>query len=221
VGFEAVLPVTGASTVYARLCQVTGDNLAFNGMLGFVLGIFFGDHFCTIYYATKENIQTIFRAEYFQRRTIKEYDRDLSKIPAAQKMVKNHSRGVKTNCLFNKIDAYHVTENWSLDIMHIVLEGIIPVEIGCVLYGLCVDKTLLDLGRVNCELNTFWGQLTVSKNDKPPAFNQLLELGMGITPSMKAIQYWSLLKKLTLEVSFASFVMWLISYMHLASRKQM
>jgi hypothetical protein len=49
----------------------------------------------------------------------------------------------------NKIDGFHVTENWSLDIMHIVLEGIISVEIGCVLYGLCVECKLIDIDTVD------------------------------------------------------------------------
>jgi hypothetical protein len=144
VGFEMNLPILGLTTVYASLGQITCDNLALNGMLGFIES-FSSDFFCTICYATQDEVQKFFRSDFFKRRTIADYDTDVSKISHAQKSGKNHYRGVKGDCVLNKIDGYHVTDNWSLDIMHIVLEGIVPVEIGCILYGLCVENKMMSL----------------------------------------------------------------------------
>ena len=87
IGLECELPVTGVSKVHARLCQVTCDNLAFNGMLGFIES-FSTDYFCTMCYATQDEIQKFFRAECFKRRTIVDYNVDVFNIPAAKKMKK-------------------------------------------------------------------------------------------------------------------------------------
>ena len=193
-GIVVHLPNIGMSTIYASLCQVTCDNLALNSMLGFVES-FSCDYFCTLCYATQESIQTTFRAENFQKRTVAEYDNDVSNISAAERQGRSHSRGVKHPCVLNNIDGYHVTENWCLDILHIVLEGIVTVELGCILYALCGDK-VITVETLNAAVVTFWGKLSVNKCDKPPAINRVLDLGMGISPSMKAVQCWALLKYL-------------------------
>ena len=36
IGFSGVFPILGHCTVYASLCQVACDNLALNGLLGFI-----------------------------------------------------------------------------------------------------------------------------------------------------------------------------------------
>jgi hypothetical protein len=45
--------------------------------------------------------------------------------------------GIKKECMLNKRPGFHVTTNYSLDIMHILLEGVISIELGCILYTLC------------------------------------------------------------------------------------
>ena len=51
--------------------------------------------------------------------------------------------------MLNKIDGYHVTENWSrydaLDRMRIVPEGLLSVEKGSVQFGLCAESKLQDI----------------------------------------------------------------------------
>jgi len=46
----------------------------------------------------------------------------------------------------------------------------------------------------------FWGNVTVNKGDRPPSLNKLLTPGSGISPTMKAVQYWGLLRYLPLAV---------------------
>lgn len=94
----------------------------------------------------------------------------------------------------------HVVENWSLDIMHIVLEGIIPVELGCILHGLCVVDKCISLQLINQEFCLLWGKMRNEKSNKPAEISKLLEPTHSIVPSMKAVQYWALLKYLPLTV---------------------
>ena len=77
IGFSDTFPVIGEQTIYASLCQVTCDNLALNGILGFIES-FSCDYFCTICYATQEEIQTHFREELFQARTEPDYNHDVA-----------------------------------------------------------------------------------------------------------------------------------------------
>ena len=194
-GFSDTFPVIGEQTVYASLCQVTCDNLALNGILGFIES-FSCDYFCTICYASQEDIQTHFREEHFRTRTVQGYNLDVARLKV--ETGKKHIRGVKGDCMLNEIAGYHVTDNWSLDIMHIVLEGIVPVELGCILHGLCVVDKVVTLDRLNCEMQLFWGKITVEKTHKPLQLNKLTEPGQGLSPTMKALQYWTLLKYLPL-----------------------
>ena len=196
-GFVGNFPVIGEQTIYANLCQVTCDNLALNGVLGFIES-FSCDHFCSICYATQDEIQTHFREEFFLRRTLLDYDEDVHKLRNGTLQGKNHVRGVKVDCVLNKIDGYHVTDNWSLDVMHIVLEGLVPLELGCILHGLCVVDKVFSFDTLNRELQLFWGKITVEKTHKPLQLNKLTEPGQGLTPTMKALQYWTLMKYLPL-----------------------
>lgn len=199
VGFDGIFPVLGKCTVYASLCQVTSDNLALNSLLGFIES-FSGSFFCTICYATSDDIQKYFTEEMFTRRSVQQYNKDLEDLPMARSRGKNHSRGVKKECVLNKIDGFHVVDNWSLDIMHILLEGVIPVELGCILYGLCVVDKCVTLDKVNSEFLLLWGKITVDKKHKPAEISKLHEPGHGIVPSMKAVQYWALLKYMPLAI---------------------
>lgn len=197
-GFSGIFPVLGDCTVHASLCQVTCDNLALNGILGLVESSS-GDYCCPICYATADDIQCKFSEDLFQLRTKAAYEKDISDLPAAKKQGKVHSRGVKRYCVLNEIDGFHVTDNYCLDVMHTVIEGIIPAELGCVLHGLCADKCVT-LEQVNREFFLLWGEITVDKTHKPAEITRLQEPGHGIVPSMKAVQYLALLKYLPLAV---------------------
>lgn len=199
VGLQGTFPLLGQCTVYASLLQVTCDNLALNGLFGFIES-FSSSYFCTMCYATSDEIQRCFREEMFQRRTPQEYYKDLAGLVAAQKASKVHCRGIKRNCKLNDIAGFHVTENFSLDIMHIVMEGIVPVELGCILSGLCISDKCVSLDTVNREFQLLWGKVTVEQSHKPAEISKIVEPGHVLVPSMKAIQYMALLKYLPLAI---------------------
>lgn len=106
---------------------------------------------------------------------IAKYNENVENIDNARKTGKNHCEEVKRFCLLNNIDSYHVTENWSLDIMHVVLAGIIPVELGCILYSLCNKDKLLGHGFNKQTIADFVGQMSVNKTEKPATLNKLLQ----------------------------------------------
>ncbi len=144
-------------------------------------------------------MQCGFVEECFIMRNREEYDRDVSELKS-HKGTLTHVRGVKRSCELNKLNGYHVTENFSTDIMHTVLEGIVPIELGCILYVLVTEKWLLTLDQLNKLVIEFWGIINVDVHKRPPQLNRIMPPGDGLSPSMKAIQCWALLKYLPLII---------------------
>lgn len=198
-GIDGDFPIIGKCTIYASLCNVACDNLALNSLFGFIKS-FSGSYFCTLCYATSEEIQMYYRAEHFVKRSIDEYRKDLSELQHAASHGKNHVRGVKSHCKLNEIKGFHVTDNYALDIMHIVLEGIVSVELNSILYVLCIVEKHLTLETVNARLSLLWGKITIEKTCKPAEITKLQDPGSGLVPSMKAAQYFALLKYLPLAI---------------------
>lgn len=69
----------------------------------------------------------------------------------ARSSSKNHSREVKGCCILNEMDGYHITKSYGLDVMHAVIEGTLPVELACILFGLSVEDKIVDIDTVNRE----------------------------------------------------------------------
>lgn len=197
-GFQGVFPVIGNTTVYVNLCQLACDNLALNSILGFVES-FSGDYFCTLCYATRDSIQDGYVEECFQMRTPSEYEKDVLALRCMKEPLV-HVRGVKRACELNKLQSFHCTQNFSIDIMHTLLEGLVPLEVGCVLFSLITDKRLFSLAELNERVTEFWSLINVDKKKKPPHLNKVMPPGSGLNPSMKATQCWALLKYLPLII---------------------
>jgi hypothetical protein len=81
-------------------------------------------------------------------RTLAEYNKDVATMLDANNS-RIHSRGVKSACILNEIPGFHVTQNFSLDIMHIVLEGIVSFELSCILFHVCNEANYIAISAVS------------------------------------------------------------------------
>jgi hypothetical protein len=81
--------------------------------------------------------------------------------------------------------------------MHIVLEGIIPFELGRVLKEL---SSVMNLQESNQQIFLFWGKITTDKCHKPTELSKIEIPGSGICPSMTAMQLWALLRYLPVVI---------------------
>jgi hypothetical protein len=146
-GFEGTFALIGRSHVYVHFTQDVCDNLALNGLLGSI-ECFSADYFCTMCMATQSAIQNCFHESEFESRTIADVENVMnSNIPTGR----NHSYGVKKDCTLNKIQGYRVIHNYALDPMHILLEGVIPVELSCILHLLINVQKLFSLFEQLCD----------------------------------------------------------------------
>lgn len=199
-GFEGDFPILGKKRVFVKLFQVVCDNLALNSLFGFI-ECFAWDYFCTMCISKQEDIQKHFDESRFEKRTVTSYNQDIEKLHKnCLEPGKAHSRGIKKDCQLNAIDGFHIMQNYALDPMHILLEGIVPLEIGCVLHYFITVKRIFSLADLNKLLTNFFKKNAVDKKNKPPELNTVEQPGSGLSPSMKSVQSWTLLKFLPIVV---------------------
>ena len=192
VGFSGTFPVIGSKQVYVGLAQVSCDNLALNGLFGFI-ECFSADFFCTICLATQSDIQSKTRESEYCIRTRASYEADVANTMS---ITAGHSHGVKMPCLLNDIDGFHVTENFVIDPMHTLLEGVVPCELYCILSQLVNVKCYFSIADLNSRMHSFFDRNSVDKGNRPPTISPLQTSSSVLSPSMKAVQMWSLLRYL-------------------------
>ena len=117
-----------AEKVHGTICQITGDNLGMHAILGFTES-FSGCYFCRLCLTEKQDAQN-------------DYNEDDPKIILRGKeLFKMHCNvlqsdpqklsvfGLKKNLILNSLQFFHVCHNFSLDIMHNILEGVAQFEL--------------------------------------------------------------------------------------------
>lgn len=132
---EGVEIVTPGKTqrIYFTVGVVLGDNLGLNSVLGFVKS-FNSKRFCRICQRERSERQEDVCEIVNSLRKQQYYKSDLLLDDFKE-------TGVRGNCIFNDLKAFHVTENISLDFMHDLFEGVCIYDICNVLIALTKNKT--------------------------------------------------------------------------------
>jgi len=124
-------------TVYVGLGNVSCDNLALNGIFGFI-ECFSADYYCTMCTTTNTEAQEGVCKLDFTLRFADIYNADVEALTTLAPGTNSH--GVKAPCCLKNIEGLHVTQNFLVDSMHTLLEGVVPYELGCILYCLVNEK---------------------------------------------------------------------------------
>jgi hypothetical protein len=86
---------------------------------------------------------------------VSKFNKNSAKLSKRASQPQSHPRGVKQPCILNSIPDFHVTTNYSVDIMYIVLEGIVSVELSCILYALCNVKHYVRMPDIGSRVENF------------------------------------------------------------------
>lgn len=78
-------------------------------------------------------------------------------------------------CSLHNLKYFHLTNNFGLDTMHDLLEGVVPFEIKCVLRYLIISKDYLTMESLNSKITSFQYGYNDRKN-KPKANLTLIDL---------------------------------------------
>ncbi len=131
------LPVS-TSKVYGTICQVIGDNLGMHSILGFTES-FSGHYSCRLCLTEKADVQLVYSEDdlrvILRDRTI--YEQHCSELESDPQLKSTH--GLKRNPTLNSLQYFHVCHNYSLDVMHDLLEGVVQFEMK-LLFGYLSEK---------------------------------------------------------------------------------
>lgn len=177
--------------IRGSVVQVTGDNLALHCLFGLVES-FSARYCCRFCLAEKGDFQT-------------EFSEDSSKIVLrtkeihtthCQEMMGNPSLpyvfGVKSSCSLNSLQYFHTTENFSVDVMHDVLEGVAQYELK--LLFVYLKQKHITSAELDLRIQSFdYGFM--EKNNRPSTVN-LCEGSNDL--SLNAVQSWCLLRNVPL-----------------------
>ena len=127
--------------VYFKVVLVLGDNLALNDMLGFVKG-FSAKYFCRFCKASSDLTSRMCIEDSNLLRTTINYAADIE--------INNvKTTGVKKSCVFNDLDDFSVIKNYSVDIVHDLLQGACRYEVMYALSQFIFKKIYFSLNVLN------------------------------------------------------------------------
>lgn len=123
------------ASVRGTVSFVAADNLAAHSLGGFFES-FTVSHMCRFCMATQEGIQHAeVQSGAFQQRTKENLDHQVQEVLQDETMAPEY--GVKRSCLLcNSLEYFHVINGFPPDLLHDLLEGIVPFELALCLKAL-------------------------------------------------------------------------------------
>lgn len=174
------------------LTMFCGDTLAAHDVFGLLgPGATYFCRLCTIDRPSFRNTPTA----KFPNRTIEWYDTNISAVRNG--LIKSNECGLKeTGSVLNDLDGFHITSNWSLDVMHDLGEGIIPLTLQLVLSHYAKQKAYgLTKEYINHRISTFnYGYLDRKNRPSPNITNDMLSRPTRHKMKQTAAQYFLFLR---------------------------
>lgn len=133
--------------IYFKLGLILGDNLGLHSILGFTES-FSANYSCRFCKVHKKDYITSIGVLENQLRTPESYKYDvvLNDISAT---------GIKEECVWHILPDFHLTENFAVDIMHDLFEGVCIYDLSNLLHVLIYDLNLFSLDCLNNRLKSF------------------------------------------------------------------
>ncbi|KAM7378811.1 hypothetical protein PAMP_004408 [Pampus punctatissimus] len=128
---------SGGFELFGAVVSVCGDTLAQNELAGFKERVGFAYSKCRHCECTFEEMQINFNEESFTKRTMEKHIRQCHEIEIActdfLKSALKTTYGINRRSKLVDFPAFDLIQQTPQDIMHIILEGVAPMEIKCVL----------------------------------------------------------------------------------------
>ena len=189
-----------------RLAAVLGDNLGVHSIAGLSTSFHGGAMMCRHCLGTKDEIQQKTAVTDFELRTRDEYD---AKIRLLEELNYEENMclafGIKRPCPFNGLAEFHCMTSLPPDLMHDLLEGVVPSTIGLVTNKL-INENIVTLEDLNKSIRTFpYARLDVNHP------GTLRRHGASVTVKGKASEMWCLLRLFPLILLLAGVPMAVLS----------
>lgn len=168
--------------------QVLGDNLGLNSILGYIES-FSGYHACRWCRVDRDVLKGLTLEDSSLLRNALTHERDLTIGNATQ-------TGLKRDSFLNRLNFYHVTDNFAPDIMHDILEGIGPLEVKLILASL-INQGHITIDKLNYRITSFDYGFSDRQN-KPSVIGKNDLKNADTCMHQSAAQMWCLLRMLPL-----------------------
>jgi len=149
---------SGEHELYGAVVSICGDTLAQHELCGFKEGVGFAYSKCRHCECSFEDMQMFFNEDNFEQRTLERHIRQCSDIEkASTEYLRNSLKttyGINRRSKVMDFPAFNLIQQTPQDIMHVILEGIAPLEIKCMLKQL-VLLGQLDLDAFNSDIIGF------------------------------------------------------------------
>ncbi|CAD6224369.1 GSCOCG00011773001-RA-CDS [Cotesia congregata] len=157
---------TGKKKIYFVLGLIQRDKLGLHGLLGFTES-FAATHYCRFCKMKKNDCKNALIIPCELKRNNVNYEQDC--------LANNISiTGIKEKCVFNGIESFHCTKNYSVDEMHDVREGIAHDDLIAILRKLTFEKSdcySFPLSELNDRL-TMYDYGPIDCSNKPPLIRE-------------------------------------------------
>lgn len=100
----------------------TFDNAGGNELYGFVKS-FRASHYCRICNLSSDECTRASSEHPDRIRKIKDYNEIIAELPDSKAI---HLQGIKKACPLNNLKYFHILQNTTVDLMHDLMEGVIP-----------------------------------------------------------------------------------------------
>jgi hypothetical protein len=154
--------------IYFSLGLIIGDNLGLHSILGFTKS-FVANYPCRFCKTEKIVCHTQILQVDINLRNITNYTDDLIKNDVSL-------TGIKEPCVWNKIDSFPVTDNYSVDVMHDMLEGVCNYDTGLMLKRMIFDLKYFSLNVLYNRIELFdYGPIDI-RNRPTLVFSETLKV---------------------------------------------
>lgn len=156
--------------IKGTIVNASFDNLGGNSCFGFVES-FRANYFCRVCLCHRDDCQNMTVENPSDIRTKENYDETIAVIQTtdSKKIDVKTTKGLKRYCILNDLLSFHMLENLSVDLMHDLLEGVIPFLLRK-LFKHCIEKNIFTLERLENMIQYFnYGSL--SKKNQPSKIN--------------------------------------------------
>ncbi|XP_055907606.1 uncharacterized protein LOC129942617 [Eupeodes corollae] len=165
----------GKLVVHFVLWLIVGDNLGLNSLFGFVQS-FTAKRYCRGCTRTRSEMKADNKEILLSLRTKENYENDLLQDNFLE-------TGIKSNCIFNNLFSFHVSQNFYFDLMHDVLEGVIVYDVCNILMGLIEHKNI-SLQILNNRKQLFqYGETEIGNLSSPIDMKRLKSFNLKMTAS--------------------------------------
>lgn len=144
------------------------DNLGGNVLFGFSGG-FMANFYCRMCTSKRQDCQEMVAENPAKLRTRREYDATISLLKSDSPPNLTQSKGIKSPCILNTLDNFHILSNVSVDLMHDVFEGAVGFLLEQIL-NYCVQNKIASMDELQNIVHCFpYGNL--SSNNIPSKIN--------------------------------------------------